>query len=315
MGVKKGLGRGLDSLFGDFEDFSGPSVVGSVKDDDKEKKENPAYKTNDKTAESETSEPLTKEVSISLIDRNENQPRKRFDEKTLSELAQSIKTHGIIQPLVLNKNGNRYLIVSGERRFRAAKIAGLSSVPAVIKNYTPREIKEIAIIENLQREDLNPIESARAIKQLVDEYKLTQETVADKIGKSRPAVANTLRLLTLPDEIIELIEQNRLSAGHARTLIGLENISLQLELAKLSCDNKISVRELEKYIKKMQNAERNPKVKIEQSLEIKDFTKQMQNIFATKVSVLGNDKRGRIYIDYYNTDDLNRIYSIIRKLK
>ncbi|MBQ7466819.1 MAG: ParB/RepB/Spo0J family partition protein [Clostridia bacterium] len=252
------------------------------------------------------------QIEIGLIDRNEEQPRKIFDEKALKELAVSIKQHGIIQPLILQKNGERYIIVAGERRFRAARIAGLKAVPAIVKDYNKREVSEIAIIENLQREDLNPIESAKAIKNLIDEFNLTQEDVADKIGKSRPAVANTLRLLTLPQEIVEFVENNKLSAGHARTLLSVENDAQKVEIAKICIQKKLSVRDLEVLIKKLQKPAKSNK-KVEQSLELKDFANNLNKILSTKVSIIGNDKKGRIYIDYYSQDDLQRIYDILNK--
>lgn len=295
----KGLGRGLGSLFADYNDFE-------IKEPEKKEKSE-VVKEVIKTTETPT------EIEISLIDRNEEQPRKTFNEKALNELASSIMVHGIIQPLVLQKTGERYMIIAGERRFRAAKIAGLKTVPAVIHNFTDREIREISIIENLQREDLNPIESAKAIKELMDRYNLKQETIADRIGKSRPAVANTLRLLTLDERVIEMIRTGKLSASHARTLVVLEDKNAQFELAKLASESKISVHELEKAVKKYLKPSIKQEVK-EQSNELKSFILKMQNVFSTKVSVLGNDKKGRIYIDYYNADDLQRIYNLIEKL-
>ena len=216
--------------------------------------------------------------------------------------------------MIVTKKGDRYIIIAGERRWRASQLAGLKTVPCIVRNYTDREICEIAIIENLQREDLNPIESARAIKQLIETFDLTQEVVADRIGKSRPAVANTLRLLTLTPEVVNMIEAGKLSAGHARCLISVEDPKFQVELALKACDNKISVRELEKYIKQLSKGNNGKKQVEPQSLELKDFAKKMERIFSTKVSILGNDHKGRIFIDYYNGDDLQRIYTILDQL-
>lgn len=294
----RGLGRGLDSLFGDYESFDTPKA--EVKEKVVE-----TIKEVNRGAE---------DISIALIDRNPNQPRKNFDEKALKELAQSIKTNGVIQPIIVTKKGDRYIIIAGERRWRASQLAGLKTVPCIVRNYTDREICEIAIIENLQREDLNPIESARAIKQLIETFDLTQEVVADRIGKSRPAVANTLRLLTLTPEVVNMIEAGKLSAGHARCLITIEDPKIQVELALKACDNKISVRELEKYIKQLAKGNNGKKQAEPQSLELKDFAKKMERIFSTKVSILGNDHKGRIFIDYYNGDDLQRIYTILDQL-
>lgn len=307
---KRGLGRGLDALFGDYQDFDNLTEETNSK-----KTEEPKVveKVVEKIVEKEVNKGA-EEVPIGLIDRNPNQPRKNFDEKALKELAQSIKTHGVIQPIIVCKNGDRYTIIAGERRWRASQLAGLKTIPCIIKDYTSRQISEISIIENLQREDLNPIESARAIKRLIDEFDVTQETVADRIGKSRPAVANTLRLLTLCPEVIAMIENGKLSAGHARCLVTLEDPQMQIELATKACDNKISVRELEKFIKQLSKGKTGKKQAEPQSLELKDFAKKMEKLFSTKVSILGNDHRGRIFIDYYNDDDLQRIYMLLDKL-
>ena len=308
---KRGLGRGLNSLFGDY----------ALSDNDVEiKPTKKEVKTEPKIIEKEVIKEVVKEVAttkpieveIGLIDRNPAQPRRVFDEKALAELAQSIKSHGIIQPLIVVANGDRYTIVAGERRWRAAIKANQKTVPVVVKNYNPQQIAEIAIIENLQREDLNPIESARAIKDLMENYNMTQERVADKIGKSRPAVANTLRLLTLPEQIIDLILANKLSAGHARTLLSVDDEKLQKELAVRTIEKKLSVRDLELYIKKLANTEKNAK-KYEKSVELNAFVNDLNKVFATKVNVLGNDTKGRIIINYYSAEDLQRIYDIINK--
>lgn len=299
--MKKGLGRGLGSLFGDYQDF----------DIEEKPVEEKPKKVKEEKVETESGDKVY-QIEIGLIDRNENQPRKNFDEKALKELAQSIKQHGIIQPLILKKVNERYIIIAGERRFRAARMAGLKKVPAILKEYSNEQLSEVAIIENLQREDLNPIESAKAIQALINEFNLTQEVVADKIGKSRSAVTNTLRLLTLPEEIVNLVEQSKLSAGHARTLLAVENTAKQLELAKLCLSKKLTVRELEQIIKNL-NKPAKEKAGSEQSLELKDFANKLNKLLSTKVSIIGNDKKGRIYIDYYNPSDLQRIYDILNK--
>lgn len=299
MNNKKGLGRGLESLFGFYEDNSNENIT----------------KPN-------TSEPVKKEkgvldIDIKKIMPNPNQPRKHFDEDALQELASSIKLHGVIQPLVLNKlDDGRYLIIAGERRWRASNLAGLETVPAVVKNYSEKQIKEIALIENLQREDLNPIEAARAIKQLMEEYKLTQETVSERIGKSRSNIANTLRLLSLYPKVIELIETGRLSSGHARALVVVEDTTLQIKLARQAADGKMSVRDLEKAVKNALNPQKSKSAAPqEQSLELKELITDMQRVFATKVSAIGNDNKGRIYIDYYSRDDLDRLADMLELLK
>ncbi len=304
---KKGLGRGLESLFGDYDEYNSPAKQTNTNEG--EVKERIVEKVVEKEVNLGP-----EEISIELIVPNPNQPRKNFDEKALKELAQSIKTHGIIQPITVAKDGTRYIIVAGERRWRASKLAGLKTIPCIVKDYTARQISEVSIIENLQREDLNPIESARAIRQLIDQFDLTQEVVADRIGKSRPAVANTLRLLTLCPEVIKLIEEGKLSAGHARCLVTVEDPKIQLELAIKASDNKISVRELEKFIKQLAKGANGKKQAVPQSLELKDFAKKMERLFSTKVTILGNDRKGRIFIDYYNEDDLQRIYSLLDRL-
>ena len=294
--MKRGLGRGLDSLFGNFEEESSES-----------KKE-----VEVKVEQVVVNEP--KEIEIGLIDRNPEQPRKIFDEEALAELSNSIKNHGVIQPIIVQEKDGRYIIIAGERRWRASRLAGLKTIPCVIKNYTKQEISEIAIIENLQREDLNAIESARAIKNLINDYNLTQDEVADKIGKSRPAVANTLRLLLLPESIITLVETNKISAGHARALLAVEDSVKQKELAVAIVEKGLSVRDVESIIKTINNPKtQQTPVKQEKSLELKDFENKIKRVFSTSVQIKGNDKKGKIIIDYYSKDDLDRIYDILNK--
>ena len=292
MAIKKGLGRGLSALLSDSEqeyDLGAPEETSVVA----------------------SGENTPTEISISQIEPNENQPRKIFDETALVELANSIRLHGVISPLILVKKDNgKYMIIAGERRWRAAKRAGLLTVPAIVRDYTPLQIKEISLIDNLQREDLNPIETARAIKQLMNEYNYTQEQVADRIGKSRPAVANSLRLLNLSLPVIDLVEKNLLSAGHARCLVTVSDADMQYKLANKAISDQLSVRDFEKLIKKATTAKIEKPAPV-QSIELKDMVNRMQRVFATKVSVFGNDNKGRIYIDYYNRDDLDRIIDIL----
>ena len=305
MDKKKGLGRGLESLFGIYEEDSDENIT------------NQEAKTTAKPVEKTLNSGDVKELEINKIHPNPNQPRKNFDEEALQELASSIKLHGVIQPLVVTRQQDGdYMIIAGERRWRASKMAGLEKVPVVVKVYTEKQIKEISLIENLQREDLNPIEAARAIKQLMDEYNLTQETVSDRIGKSRSSVANTLRLLSLYPEVIQMIEDGRLSSGHARSLVVVDDTTQQIKLAKQAADGKMSVRELEKAVKNYLNPPKNASTKVkEQSLELKELINEMQRVFATKVSAIGNDNKGRIYIDYYSRDDLDRLADMIELLK
>lgn len=253
------------------------------------------------------------QISIKDIDPNYEQPRKHFDEDALNDLAESIKLHGVIQPIVVVRMGMRFMIIAGERRFRAAKMAGLTTIPAIIKNYSPQQIREISLIENLQREDLNPIEAARAIKQLMEEFNMTQETAADRIGKSRSAIANTLRLLTLDKRVISLIEEGKLSAGHGRALAVIDNETEQYNLASKAAESKLSVREMEKLVRELLNPKPAQAKPQEDCPELKELVQNMQRTFATKVGAMGNGKKGRIYIDYYTKDDLDRICDLVKE--
>lgn len=294
MSSNKGLGRGLEALFGVFDDNNSYDNI-----------TNKNTKANNGVLE----------IDITKVKPNPNQPRKNFDPDALNELASSIKVHGIVQPIVVNQESNgEYMIIAGERRWRAANICGLKTVPAVVKNYTEKQVKEISIIENLQREDLNPIEAARAIKQLMDEYGLTQEVVSERIGKSRSNIANTLRLLTLYPDVIDMVEVGKLSAGHARCLVVVEDQTEQIKLAQIAVSKNLSVRDLEKMVKNHMHPTNKVVVKQEQSLELKELINQMQKTFATKVSAIGNDNKGRIYIDYYTRDDLDRIAELLELL-
>jgi ParB family chromosome partitioning protein len=288
----KGLGKGLSALFSSTEDD---------------------YKKTFGITEEEVKTGVL-ELSLKDVYPNPSQPRKVFEPKALDELASSIKTNGVIMPIVVNKDDEgRYMIIAGERRFRASKIAGKDTIPAIIKEYDDRKIKEISLIENLQREDLNPIESATAMKQLMDDYGLTQEDLADRIGKSRPAIANTLRLLSLAQEVIKMVSDGQLSAGHARSLVSVPHID-QVKIAETAVKEGLSVREVEKRVKDYfdpPEVKEKKKIKMELSAELKDLIAQMQRTFGTKVNAIGNDKKGRIYIDYYTRDDLDRLAEIV----
>ena len=299
--MKKGLGRGLDSLFGVYENTS------DVNENKMETKvvKLPADLDGDLTNDE------VRELPLNEIDTNVNQPRKVFDENTLKELSASIKVHGVIQPIIVVKMGERYMIIAGERRFRASKLAGLSTIPAIVKNYNEKEIAEVSLLENLQREDLNPMECARAMKKLMTDFGWTQEIVADRLGKSRPVIGNTIRLLNLEPEVIEMIEKGKLSAGHARSLVAVTDKKAQIKLAKQVMEKKLTVRDLEKAVRSVNN----PRAAAAQSSELKELIDDMKRVLGTKVSVLGTDQRGRIYIDYYSRADLDRIYDCIEKLK
>ena len=261
------------------------------------------------------------ELPLKDVYANPNQPRKIFDDKALGELASSIKLNGVITPIVVNKDANgKYMIIAGERRYRASKLAGKDNIPAIVKEYDERQVKEISLIENLQREDLNPIEAATAMKQLMDDYGLTQEELAERIAKSRSVVANTLRLLSLDGEVIKLVVSNKLSSGHARALVTLPP-EMQVKTANNIVKNGMSVRDVEKAVKEYFNPPSETKnTKKAQnshmmSAELKDLIYRMQQTVGTKVSAIGNDKKGRIYIDYYTTDDLSRLNDIVEMLE
>lgn len=297
MKPNRGLGKGLSALFSETEEDYGKSLIFE---------EEPVDLKAGVT-----------EIDISSIFANPNQPRKVFNETALRELADSIEKHGVIMPIIVNRSGDRYMIIAGERRFRASKIAGLSKVPVIIKNYNERQIKEISLIENLQREDLNPIEAANAMKSLMSDYGLSQEDLADRIGKSRPAIANTLRLLSLSPEVMKMVESGKLSAGHARALLPVPQLD-QIKFAETTVKDGLSVREIEKRVKEyfLPPEERaKKKQRQELSAELKELIGDMQRVFGTKVNAIGNDNKGRIYIDYYTRDDLDRLGEILEYLK
>lgn len=251
---------------------------------------------------------------------NPNQPRKSFNEESLRELADSIIAHGVIQPLVVKKDKSKYIIIAGERRFRAAIIAGLNEVPTIVRELDEQKTREVSLIENLQREDLNAIEEGEAIRELMKNYQLTQEEIASQLGKARPSVANTLRLLSLTDQVQQLVRDNILSAGHARTLVPITNPVHQIEMAQRAVLEGWSVREIEKRVRYYLKPETEPKklsetVREKMSLEMREFVDDMTRVFATKVKLMGNEAKGRITIDYYSNDDLQRIYDVVNNLK
>ena len=254
------------------------------------------------------------EVDVNSIDPNMNQPRKTFDNEKLDELAQSIKTYGVVQPIIVQKSGSRYIIIAGERRYRASRLAGLSKVPIVVKEYTKREYMEVSLVENLQREDLNPIEEAQAMKLLMDEHMLTQEELSERLGKSRSAVANTLRLLNLPEQIRQMVAHDQLSSGHARTLIALDDDNEKIRFAGIIVNLGLSVRAAEAMVNKAKNRkEPKEKTKHYQEPEIKAAEHQLSESLETKVKIIGDLEKGKISISYYNSEQLQSIYSYITK--
>lgn len=259
-------------------------------------------------------------IKMSLIEPNKEQPRKDFNEDALRELADSIKQFGIIQPIVLQKREKTYEIIAGERRWRAAKLAGLKEVPAIVKEYSEKEIVEIALIENIQREDLNPIEEAYAYQRLIKEYDLKQDELADRISKSRVAITNSMRLLKLCENVQQMLIDGKLTSGHARTLISIEDENLQYKTAMKIFDESMSVRDAERYVKLVlsgKTEEKKEKI-VDENIEAiyKNMEENIKNSLGTKVKIKRKDNnRGKIEIEYYSTEELERIYEILEKNK
>jgi ParB family chromosome partitioning protein len=252
------------------------------------------------------------DVSVNEIRPNPYQPRKEFDPAAIEELSQSIKEHGIIQPLIVRKSIKGYELVAGERRLRAAKEAGLKKVPVVVKEYSDQQLMEIALIENLQREDLNPLEEAEAYEKLIAHYSYTQEALAKKIGKSRPHVANMLRLLQLPQKIRRLVANSTLSMGHARALLPVEKEEVQLQLAQDVVKKGLSVRQLEELIKQLNVSRETKKKKVmKKEPQLIEMEERLRTRFGTSVKIKKGSKRGKIEIDFYSNEDLQRILDIL----
>lgn len=306
MAVKrKGLGKGIDSLI--------PNT-GNVKTGAESK---PVVKEVVKEVIKEVKVPADMMMKVSDIEPNRDQPRKKFDKESLEELAESIKQFGIIQPIVVQKKDDYYEIIAGERRWRAAKLAKVKEVPVIIKEYTKQEVMEIALIENIQRKDLNPIEEALAYKSLIDECHLKQEELAKRVSKSRTAIANSLRLLKLTDEVQEMLISEELSMGHARALLGLDQEDLQLEAAKNVVEKGLSVRDTEKLVKSILNPKQ-AKLPIPSSEEAVYTTiaTKLREKFGTKVSI--NHKKGgkgKIEIEYYSKEEFERILELFESME
>ena len=253
------------------------------------------------------------ELDISMVYPNEDQPRKVFDEEKINILSDSIKAYGVLQPIVVKPDENgKYMIIAGERRYRASRAANKEFIPAVIKDLPIRDIMEIALIENLQREDLNPIEEALAYKSLIDNHNVTQEEISDAVGKSRPHITNTIRLLNLREEVIAMIEYGEITAGHGKALLRITDKDKQLEMAKRIVEDGLSVRATESLAKKI-SEEQNLKIptKKEKDIFIVDVEERLRNIFGTKVNISQGKKKGKIEIEYYNDEELNGIVSML----
>ena len=300
MAVKKsGLGKGLDSLIKDNSSAKKTAAVNTSSEN--------------KAEEMKSGEQMMK---INMVEPNRDQPRKKFEEDALLELADSIKQFGVLQPLLVRKRKDYYEIIAGERRWRAAKMAGVKEVPVIIKDYTEQEIVEIGLIENIQRENLNPIEEAMAFKKLLEEFNLKQDEVAERVSKSRTAVTNSMRLLKLDERVQEMIVDDMIT-GHARALLAIDDKEQQYDLANKIFDEKLSVRETEKLVKEIKNPKK-PKMKkkVENEFVYTDLENRMKEVMGTKVNISskGNGK-GKIEIEYYSDDELERMFEMIMSIR
>ena len=297
---KKGLGKGLDSLIPDNKSMKSVTSEKTV-----ESKEDAAAKSG------------VQVMKINEVEPNRDQPRKNFDEDALLELSDSIKQFGVLQPLLVRKRKDYYEIIAGERRWRAAKLAGVKEVPVFEKEYTDQEILEIGLIENIQRENLNPIEEAIAYKRLLEEFNLKQDEVAERVSKSRTAVTNSMRLLKLSDKVQQMIIDDMISTGHARALLAIDDPELQYTLANKIFDEKLSVRETEKLVKEIKNPKK-PKEKkpVANSFIYQDLEEKMKSVFGTKVSIASKGKgKGKIEIEYYSDDELEHLFDMMMSIK
>ena len=287
---KKGLGKGLDSLI-PYNKIEVKTTVPKVGGE--------------------------KMMKINIVEPNREQPRRNFEEDSLLELADSIKQFGVLQPLIVRKRKDYYEIIAGERRWRAAKMAGVKEIPVIIKDFTEQEVLEIALIENIQREDLNPIEEAMAFKRLLTEFNLKQDEVAERVSKSRTAVTNSMRLLKLDEKVQQMVIDDMITTGHARALLAIEDPELQYNLANKIFDEKLSVRETESLVKSIKNP-KEPKQKktVKNAFIYEDLEDKMKQVLGTKVNVLakGNGK-GRIQIEYYSDEELERMFEMIMSLQ
>lgn len=297
---KKGLGKGLDSLIPDNKSMKSVTSEKTV-----ESKEDAAAKSG------------VQVMKINEVEPNRDQPRKNFDEDALLELSDSIKQFGVLQPLLVRKRKDYYEIIAGERRWRAAKLAGVKEVPVIEKEYTDQEILEIGLIENIQRENLNPIEEAIAYKRLLEEFNLKQDEVAERVSKSRTAVTNSMRLLKLSDKVQQMIIDDMISTGHARALLAIDDPELQYTLANKIFDEKLSVRETEKLVKEIKNPKKPKEKKVmENAFIYQDLEEKMKGVFGTKVSIASKGKgKGKIEIEYYSDDELEHLFDMMMSIK
>lgn len=338
MARKTGLGKGLDSLISSqYADKLGKTdsegskslkkstKSGNIVDKTVDNRKNPAKETSEKSREKsgkrigEKRGENTVQIPMILVERNPDQPRQNFDEESLNELADSIRQYGILEPLLVKPSGDHYIIVAGERRWRAAKIAGLKEIPAIIRDYTDQEIMEISLIENIQRENLNVMEEAQAYQKLLTDFGYKQEDLAKKISRSRTSITNRLRLLKLTEKVQDMVRSGELSEGHARALLPLEKPEEQYQTAKVVVENHMSVRETERLVKKMLHpknpAGRNKDWEKEDQFVYDKLEEDLRTCMGTKVAIQRKEKdKGKIVIDYYSSDDLERLMDLFHKL-
>jgi len=326
MSKEKGLGKGLDAIFGNDVSTELVKKRQTAAEEIAEKKRKKAQEQNeveklDDIGSEDDKAPL--ELAIGLIQPNKNQPRKNFDEQKLQELADSLKEYGMISPIIVKKSGSIYEIIAGERRWRAAKIAGLSTVPVIVKDIDEQTSKELAIIENIQRDDLNPVEEAMAYQSLIDEYGMTQEEVAEKVSKNRTTITNSLRLLKLEPEILGMLGEGKISQGHARALLAIEDSELRKSIADRCAEENLSVREIENLVRidKMNKAkERESQEESEERKRLKviykDLERQIKEKLGAKVTISPKTAdRGSLTIEYYSKDDLDRLFKLLNSAK
>ena len=315
-GRKNGLGRGLDALFPEKTPVSRENVRKPVT---KPTKKTEMSVKADQKNESSNQKKTAMMVKISNVEPNRDQPRKQFDEDALLELSESIKQYGILQPLLVSNKKDYYEIIAGERRWRAAKLAGLKEVPVIVKEFSAQELVEISLIENIQREDLNPVEEAMAYRRLIDEFKLKQDEIAERVSRSRTAVTNSLRLLKLDARVQQMMVDEMISAGHARALLGISDAEKQYSVAMRIFDEKLSVRETEKLVKTILNPSKKKETGTGNSAEDAIYEKleeKMKNITGTRVFIhRKKNNKGKIEIEYYSRDDLDRIIDLFESIR
>lgn len=325
--ARRGLGKGLGVFFS--EDASEKQTVKQEQEKAPQKKNlpdtgngktehRPEKAGSEKVIEKVVEKPVEQKLKLSLIEPNQSQPRKKFDEEGLKELADSIKTYGVLQPLIVQKKKDHYEIIAGERRWRAAKMAGITEVPVLIREYDRQQSMEVALIENVQRADLNPIEEAQAYQRLIQEFHLTQEEIAARVSKNRATITNSMRLLKLDERVQEMLSDGRISSGHARAILGVENGEQQFQLANKIVQEVLSVRDVEKLVKMMNRPEKKKKEEKGPDIQLiyRQLEEKLKSIMGTKVTINRKDRnKGRIEIEYYSQEELERIIELMESMR